>query len=83
VKIEQVASLLELLPAAGAEEAVGADLGEAAREDMLEKPCDEDIHGECQALALVSAGVSVAKGDLTLLESLEGVIGERHAIHIT
>jgi hypothetical protein len=44
LRVEKVSRAFEIRPAAGAEQTVGADLGEAAREDVLEKAREESVH---------------------------------------
>jgi hypothetical protein len=82
VKLEQVADTLEILATGRTQQAVGADLGEAAREDVLEKARDEDIDRQCHALALVSARVRVSEGDVVVFEAFEAVVGKGHAVDV-
>ena len=46
MELEEVSRPLEIGLTARAEQAVGADLGEAAREHVLEKSCKEGVHGK-------------------------------------
>jgi hypothetical protein len=46
VELEEVARAFEIGPAAWTQQAVGADLGESAREYVLEKSCEESLHRE-------------------------------------
>lgn len=75
-------SPLEIGPAAGAQEAIVADLGEAAREDVLEEARDEDVDREGQAAGWVSARVRVGEGDAAMREAFETLVGEGDAIDI-
>ena len=46
VELQQMTGALEIGPAGRTQEAIGADLGEAAREDVLEEARDERVHRE-------------------------------------
>jgi hypothetical protein len=73
---------LEVGLPAGAEEAVGTDLGEAAGEDVLNKAVEEGADGEGEAPRLVGAGVGVADGDAVVRQALEALVGEGDAIDV-
>ena len=49
MEVQEVSCAFEIAPAAWAQQAVGADLGEAAREYMLEKTGEEGLHREPDA----------------------------------
>jgi hypothetical protein len=44
LRVEKVSRAFEIRPADGAEQTVGAYLGEASQEDVLEKAREEGVH---------------------------------------
>ena len=77
-----MAGPLEIGPAARTQESVGAYLGEAARQDVLEEPSDEGVHRQRFASGLTRARVGEAEGDAAEREALEAVVGEGHAVDV-
>ncbi len=82
VASEELASVFEMVAAGRTEQAVGADLGEAARQDVLQEARDEVLHRKGQASGFVRARVSVTEGDVTVCEALERMVTERDAIDV-
>ena len=66
----------------GAEETVGADLREPAREDVLEKAREERGHWEREMPRLVRARMRVAERRLAVRGGLQPLVGEGHAIDV-
>jgi hypothetical protein len=56
-------SIIAITLTGGAEETVGADLGESLGQDVLEEASEEVVGGESQPLRLLRAGRDVAEGD--------------------
>jgi len=83
VERQQVSGALETRAARGTEEAVVPNLGEAAREHVLEEAREERVRGEREASRLVGARVGVAEGDASVGEVFESVIGERDVVDVT
>lgn len=83
MKLEQVTGAIEVVTAAGTEQAVGSDLSESPGEDVLQESSDEGVDGECQVSGLASARVGVAEGDAAVLEAFEPVVGESDAVDVT
>ena len=77
-----MADALEVLAGGGAEEAVVADLGEAAWKDVLEETGDEVLNEERHAAGLVGSGVGVGEGDPAVLEAFDAVVGESDAVDV-
>lgn len=82
MEVQEVSCAFEIAPAAWAQQAVGADFGEAAGEDVLEESCEEGVHRECDTARFTGAGVRVAEGDVVLLEAFDAVVGERDAVDV-
>jgi hypothetical protein len=61
----------------GAVEAVVADLGEAAREDVREESRDEPLRGERAVLDDGASVVAVSEGDDSVVEAFETRVGDR------
>ena len=68
--------------AGGTQEAIGADLGEAAWEDVLEESREEHGHREGEPPGLVGASVGVVEDGPPVLEAFEPVGGERDTIDV-
>ena len=75
--------LFELGAAGRAPEAVIADLREAAREDMLEKPAEELRTGERGAADLTGTVVAVTEGDLAVVDAFDPAVGDGDAKQVT
>jgi len=73
---EERAGAIEIFLAGGGVEAVVTDLGEAAREDVLEEPAEELLGGERCAADLAGVVLAIAEGDLAVFEPLEPAVGE-------
>ena len=63
----------------GAEQAVVTDLGEAARQDVLKESRDELWGVEGAAIDITGLAVTIAKGDLAVVEVLEPTVDEGDA----
>ena len=62
-----------------AEEAVVANFGGAAGQDVLNKPLDELDAGKGEVASLMSAIVGVAKTNQALLDGFDAAVGDRDA----
>ena len=82
VELEEIPGAFALDSTAGAEEAVGADLGEASGEDVLEEAANEGVHRQRQAPGLPGARVGVAEGDMAMVEAFDAVVGEGDAVDV-
>lgn len=82
VEIKQASGTREILTASGTQETVVADLGEAAREHVLEKARNERVHRERHAPCLLGARMGVAKRDAGVLEPFERMVAEGDAIDV-
>ena len=67
---------METVTLARAEEAVIANLLKAFGQDMLQEAADELLGGEGAGFPVAGGAVTVAKGDLALLEFEDTVVGE-------
>jgi hypothetical protein len=81
-RFEKLSGAFEIVAAGRAQKAVVADLGEAAREDVLEEPCDELLGRQRQAPGLAGAAVGVAEGDAAVFEALDTVVGQGDTIDV-
>jgi len=79
---EEARSPVEIGAATGTQQAVGSDLGEAARQDMLKKPVQESVHGQRDAAGRAGPRVGMVKRDVTVSKPVDPLIGERHAIDV-
>ena len=75
--------MIELGGARRAEEAVVADLGEVAGQDMLEEASDEFGGGDGAELDGVGAAISIRESNSTILETLQSAIGDGDAKEVT
>src|SRR5712691_2768515 len=66
----------------GAPEAVVADLGAAAWQDVLEEPLEKLDAGECDAARLVRPIVLIAKRHIVIGHLLQSAVRDRDAKHI-
>ncbi|MCI0435224.1 MAG: hypothetical protein L0271_16525 [Gemmatimonadetes bacterium] len=82
VALQEMTSALEFFVMAGAEQTIGADSGEAAREHVEQEAVEEVVDRERHAAGFVGPGVSIAEGDLAVGEAFNAVIAERDAIDV-
>ena len=75
---EQVPGQVEPVTLAGGEEAVVANFLEALGQEVLQEAADELLGGEGAGLPVAGGAVAVAKGDLTLVQFEDTVVGEGH-----
>lgn len=73
--VKQAASPFEGRSRGRAEEAVGADLAESSRKDVLEEAGDELLGGERVVPPATRMVVPIAKGDDPIFEALDAAIG--------
>jgi hypothetical protein len=76
VELEQLACAFSRFRGGGAKEPVGTDFLEALGEDMLEKPRDEAVDGQGEALGLLGAGIDVAESDAVVFEGFDAIVGQ-------
>lgn len=79
---EQLASTIEIVTAAGTQEAVPPDLREPARQHVLEKSGKERVNREADGSRLLRARLGVPEGDAPAGEACEPLIGEGDAIDV-
>ena len=74
--------MVELMTATGAEDAVVADLGAAAREHMLEKAVEKLDSRHCHTPDQMSAVISVAETDLIVVNRFQAAVGNGDTKHV-
>ena len=79
---EEFTGSLEIRPGSRAQEAVVADPGKAAGQDVLEEAGDEVVRRQRHAASVSGSGVGVAEGDAATGERFDALVGERDAVDV-